>query len=96
MLPVSVGPRNGIVTLETIKEIKNRFPKSKTVVGLSNISFGLPDRRLLNYSFLMMAFQAGLDAAIMDPLDGKLMNAAKIAIPFFQQGEDSPVHTDSL
>ena len=97
VMPVSVGPRNGIVTLQTIEEIKARFPNSKTVVGLSNISFGLPDRRLLNHSFLMLAFQAGLDAAIMDPLDRKLMSAVKIAMLFFQQGKvGSVLYPDSL
>jgi 5-methyltetrahydrofolate--homocysteine methyltransferase len=92
VMPVSVGPRNGIVTLQTIEEIKARFPNSKTVVGLSNISFGLPDRRLLNHSFLMLAFQAGLDAAIMDPLDRKLMSAVKTAMLFpARKGQLSPV-----
>jgi 5-methyltetrahydrofolate--homocysteine methyltransferase len=40
---------------------------------MSNVSFGLPNRRLLNQGFAVMCLEAGLDAAIADPLDRKLM-----------------------
>jgi len=46
---------------------------SRITAGLSNISYGLPNRRLLNRVFLVMAMQAGMDSAIMDPLDEKIM-----------------------
>jgi 5-methyltetrahydrofolate--homocysteine methyltransferase len=46
-------------------------------MGLSNISFGLPGRAALNAAFLQMALYAGLDAAIMDPLNIELMSAAR-------------------
>ena len=45
-----------------------------TVCGLSNVSFGLPARKLINQTFLVQAMQAGLDAAIVDPLDKRLMS----------------------
>ena len=45
----------------------------KTTCGLSNISFGLPNRRLINRSFVAMLISHGLDSAIIDPLDEKLM-----------------------
>jgi 5-methyltetrahydrofolate--homocysteine methyltransferase len=48
-------------------------------MGLSNISFGLPGRKLINRSFLLMAVCAGLDAAIMDPTDAKIMSIARVA-----------------
>lgn len=78
VLPVSVDSQQGKVTLDTIKEIKRRYPGTNTVVGLSNISYGLPNRKLLNRAFLLMAAQAGLDAAIMDPLDKKMMSMIRI------------------
>ncbi len=78
VLPVSVDSQQGKVTLDTIKEIKRRYPGTNTVVGLSNISYGLPNRKLINRAFLLMAAQAGLDAAIMDPLDKKMMSMISV------------------
>ena len=43
------------------------FPGVHTICGLSNISFGLPQRKLLNRSFLTLMINAGLDSAILDP-----------------------------
>jgi 5-methyltetrahydrofolate--homocysteine methyltransferase len=79
VIPISVDAGQGIVTLKTIEQIKVKFPDAKTVMGLSNISFGLPNRKLVNRSFLLMAAYAGLDAAILDPLDSKMMSIVKIA-----------------
>lgn len=79
VLPVSVDARQGRVTLDTISGIKSRYPGVNTVVGLSNISYGLPNRKLVNRAFMLMAAQAGLDAAIMDPLDTKMMSVVRIA-----------------
>ena len=45
-----------------------------TVLGVSNVSFGLPNRPLLNKTFLAMAMSAGLDLPIINPLDQELMN----------------------
>jgi len=49
------------------------------VMGLSNISYGLPKRKLINRNFLIMAAYAGLDAAILDPLDVKMMSVIRAA-----------------
>ena len=73
--PVSVDIRMGIAALEAICEITNRFPGVNTICGLSNISFGLPGRKLINRTFLAMAIAHGLNAAILDPLDRDLMAA---------------------
>jgi 5-methyltetrahydrofolate--homocysteine methyltransferase len=54
-------------TLEAIRQIKKQFGV-KTVLGVSNVSFGMPERKLLNRTFLAMALEAGLDAPIIDPL----------------------------
>ncbi len=79
VLPVSVDTSQALVTLKTIEQIKSRYPSAKTVMGLSNISYGLPQRGMVNRAFLLMAAYAGLDAAILDPLDGKMMSFVKIA-----------------
>jgi cobalamin-dependent methionine synthase I len=79
VLPVSTDTNQGQITLETIRRIKDRYPGSKTVLGLSNVSFGLPNRGRLNSAFLQMAALTGLDAAIADPLDDELMLAVKTA-----------------
>ena len=79
VIPVSTDIKQGLVTLNTIVEIKKRLPAVKTVIGLSNVSYGLPGRTGLNAAFLHMAIYAGLDAAIMDPFDKALMGAVKIA-----------------
>ncbi|MFC1954533.1 dihydropteroate synthase [Chloroflexota bacterium] len=79
VIPVSVDSSQGLVTLKTIESIKNRYPGARTIVGLSNISYGLPNRKLVNRGFLLMAAYAGLDAAILDPLDTRIMSVAKVA-----------------
>ncbi len=55
------------------KKSKDVFPEAKTISGLSNISFGLPKRTWINQSFLVLSLGAGLDAAILSPLDKNLM-----------------------
>ncbi len=79
VLPISVDSRQALVTLNTIQQIKARYPATKTVMGLSNISYGLPNRKLINRAFLLMAAYAGLDAVILDPLDTKTMSLIKVA-----------------
>ena len=78
VLPLSVDPSQGLVTLKTIEQIKQRFPDAKTVAGLSNISYGLPKRHLINRTFLVIAAYTGLDAVIIDPLDTKAMSLIKV------------------
>lgn len=71
--PVSVDTRMGLATLEAIHKIMNNFPGVNTICGLSNISFGLPERRLINRNFLAFCIAYGLSAAILDPTDKQLM-----------------------
>jgi 5-methyltetrahydrofolate--homocysteine methyltransferase len=79
VIPVSTNARQGLITLETLAAVKTEFPESKTTMGLSNVSYGLPARSILNAAFLHMALSAGLDSAIMDPLDETLMTAVRAA-----------------
>ena len=71
--PVSVDTHMGIATLRAIDKIMNDFPGVNTICGLSNISFGLPERRLINRNFLALCISYGLSAAILDPTDQQLM-----------------------
>ncbi|HSB06093.1 MAG TPA: dihydropteroate synthase [Thermodesulfobacteriota bacterium] len=73
VLPLSSNTKNGLLFIDTLKEIKRVFPEAKTISGLSNISFGLPKRSWINQSFLVLSLGAGLDAAILNPLDKNLM-----------------------
>lgn len=75
--PISVQNDFGLIAIEVIRRVKQQFPEVKTTCGLSNISFGLPQRGKLNRYFLAMAIAAGLDSAILDPLDRELMGAIK-------------------
>jgi len=77
--PVSVDGRAGRTALETLRMIKEGLPQVKTICGLSNISFGLPRRQLLNRQFLTIMRAAGLDAAILDPTDLMLMSGLRAA-----------------
>jgi len=79
VMPVSTDGKAGTIIMDTIKEIKKRFPGSKTMVGLSNISFGLPMREVLNNNFLVLCMGAGLDAAILDPTNNHTMFALRAA-----------------
>lgn len=74
VLPISTGLQNGNVTLETIRQMRIEFPKTHIACGLSNISFSLPSRKLINQAFLVAAIYAGMDGAIIDPLDKRLMS----------------------
>lgn len=71
--PVGTGSHYGVVAIETIRKVKAEFPEAHIACGLSNISFGIPARKIMNQAFLIAAMAAGMDGAIMDPLDKKLM-----------------------
>jgi len=72
--PVSVDIKMGIATLGAIGKIMGDFPGVNTICGLSNISYGLPERRLINRNYLALGMSYGLSAVIMDPTDRQLMN----------------------
>lgn len=71
--PLSVDKNFGNEFLNTIGKIMAAFKGIHTVCGLSNISYGLPNRKFLNQLFMVMAIGRGLDGAIIDPLDRRLM-----------------------
>jgi 5-methyltetrahydrofolate--homocysteine methyltransferase len=79
VVPISTGERQGRITLDTLAAIKGGINGAKTVVGLSNVSHGLPCRSLINGVFLSVAIGFGLDAAILNPNDDKLMSHIRAA-----------------
>ncbi len=78
LLALSTDSNNAVLFLETLREIKKNLTEAKTVSGLSNISFGLPKRKLLNQGFLVLALEYGMDAAILDPTDKALMAMVQV------------------
>jgi cobalamin-dependent methionine synthase I len=71
--PVSVDVNMGLAALEAIRKIMHDFPGVNTICGLSNVSFGLPERRIINRNFLTLCISYGLSAVILDPTDKELM-----------------------
>ncbi len=73
--PIGVDQNATLVFLESVERIKKNLPGIKIIAGISNVSYGLPRRRLLNRTFLIFALLKGLDAAILDPLDREIFSA---------------------
>lgn len=71
--PMSVNNTFGVEFINSVEAIMSKFPGIHTACGLSNISFGLPQRKFLNQTFMVMAIAKGLDGAIINPLDKKMM-----------------------
>lgn len=78
-LPVSTNIQNSSIAQETLRRIKDSHPEVKTIMGLSNISYGLPERKLINQGFVVLAMACGLDAVILDSTDQKIMALIKAA-----------------
>lgn len=75
VLPLSADCAQGSVTLDTLSSIKAELDGVRTVMAVSNASFGLPLRSLVNRSMIQIAVYGGLDAAIVDPTDTALTSA---------------------
>jgi cobalamin-dependent methionine synthase I len=75
VMTIGTNIQCGLIFLETLQAVKAAYPQVHFSAGLSNISFGLPARSYINRAFLTLALQAGLDTAIIDPLDRELKAA---------------------
>lgn len=73
-MAASTDQRAPRAILDAIAAVKAELPGVRTVLGVSNISFGLPFRPLLNATFLAAAFSAGLDLAIINPQSRRMMD----------------------
>lgn len=74
-MTIATDTNSALVTLDTMRAVRREYPEAHLTMGLSNISFGLPARSYINRAFLTLALAAGLDSAILDPLDGEMMAA---------------------
>ncbi len=96
VLPVSTDPMNGATFLEANREALKEFEGVHLNGGLSNISFGMPNRKLLNMVFLWLCMDSGTDGGIIDPVSMPVNAVAEMdtkAEPFklaraFLTGED--------
>jgi 5-methyltetrahydrofolate corrinoid/iron sulfur protein methyltransferase len=86
VFPISTGSEHGPAVLDAIGRIRSQFPGVHTSCGVSNVSYGLPVRKLLNEVFLLMLLGRGMDAAIIDPTDPALM--ARISAAEALSGRD--------
>jgi 5-methyltetrahydrofolate--homocysteine methyltransferase len=76
VMTAGIGVEESLVTLRAAKLVKDKL-EVKTVLGISNVSHGMPSRSKLNEIYLKLALLHGLDAAIVDPTDKQLMKAFK-------------------
>lgn len=75
--PVSTGDKAGQEVLDTVKLITQEYPNVHKVCGLSNVSFGLPNRKILNQLFMVQTMALGMDSYILNPLDKSMMGAVQ-------------------
>lgn len=77
--PISTDTNKGTMVLDAVRAIKTEFPEVHITGGLSNISYGLPQRHIINRTFVTLMMDAGMDSAIIDPLDEKIMATIQTA-----------------
>ena len=92
-MTVSSDNNSGNITLEAVKMIKEKLGV-KTSLGVSNISFGLPDRENVNALFLSMAFTVGLDCAIMNPNSVSMMQSYRTFMALTGKDKDCAEYID--
>lgn len=78
VLTASAQQAGAAITLESLRRVKEELGV-KTVLGVSNVSFGLPRRDLINSTFLAMALQSGLDLPILNPNLNSMMDVVRTA-----------------
>jgi cobalamin-dependent methionine synthase I len=74
-MTIATNTLSAATAIETVRLVKDEFPEVHFTIGLSNISFGLPNRGYVNRNFLTLLMHAGLDCAILDPLDREMQKA---------------------
>ena len=86
VFPISVDGSFGLHTLDAIRAIRNRFgPEIHITGGMSNVSFGIPARKLMNAVFMNLAVDAGADSGIIDPVmnpPSAVFDADRDSVPY--------------
>lgn len=68
VFPIGAGPSFGSHYLDAVRTIRERYPEVHIFGGHSNVSFGLPERKILNFTFVALSVLAGCDALMIDPI----------------------------
>ena len=86
VFPISVDGASGTHCLDAFRRLRERFgPEIQLTGGMSNVSFGLPSRRVVNDAFLLLAIEAGADSGILDPVAcslGRVLATDRDSRPF--------------
>jgi 5-methyltetrahydrofolate--homocysteine methyltransferase len=77
IMSVATDDAAGAAVLEAIRSIRAAYPAAHITGGLSNVSFGLPNRELVNRTFLTLAMAAGMDSAVVNPANRALIESLK-------------------
>ncbi|PKN69939.1 MAG: methyltetrahydrofolate--corrinoid methyltransferase [Deltaproteobacteria bacterium HGW-Deltaproteobacteria-12] len=87
VFPVGTDTKSVSATLDAIEIIMKQFNGVHTICGLTNVSHGLPQRKLINRTLLAEAIARGLDAAILDPTDRQLVSVMRAALMLMGKDE---------
>ncbi len=93
-MTISADQTMGRVTLETIDKVRSELGLN-TILGVSNVSFGLPARTLINGSFLSMTMERGLSCAIINPMDDVIMNSYRASLALLGMDENCSGYVDA-
>ncbi len=91
VFPISTDGNNGNTFIETVSKVREKYGEDIHIVaGLSNISFGMPNRKLINQVFSWLCVQAGADGGIVDPLqiNGTILAGLDSSSEQFKLAED--------
>lgn len=77
IMSAGTDQKAGVECMEMIRWIRDTYPECHITGGFSNISFGLPERKIVNRTFLTMAIMSGADAAVIDPTSQAILEALK-------------------
>ena len=83
-MTISSDSHSALTTLETIRRVRDELG-GRTILGVSNISFGLPQREIINANFFTMALQNGLSCAIINPNADAMMRAYRAFLALTDQ-----------
>ena len=91
VFPISVDPKNGVRLLDSIRALRDRYGQAVHFApGLSNVSFGMPKRKLINQVFAYLAREHGADGGIVDPrqINAAVLNGLDTESRSFQMTRD--------
>ena len=91
VMTVASNPQAAAEALKTVQWCTEKF-KCRTILGLSNVSFGMPERKWINATFLAMAQALGLTMAIVNPASEELMNIRRAGDVLMQKDRDAAAY----